>query len=303
MDIVTAADVGWESVSGHRDGAISFKRLLRGIDGTPNNFELALTRFDDHYRTPRHRHNYDQVRWQLVGDLNYAPGRSLAPGRVGFFPEGVHYGPQDVAGPAVTLALQAGGASGQGFLSYDDLRRGHLELATRGSFTDGIYRGPTLSGALGNMDGYQAIWEHVMQRPMTHAEAPYAEPVIMNPAAFRWRDIPGSDGAAERALGTFTDAQTAVGQLALRPGGRLSLPVDGRTRLLYVLTGTVVVGGHGIGPHTAVHVQDEDAVLAAAGGVAVIACLTLPDLRRPVLRVDAQAAEPTCDTRSLVESS
>src|SRR5437868_6198056 len=122
MRVATAADVPWSSVSGHRAGRIEFRRLLRGTPGAPDNFELSLVRTFADYATPRHRHNFDQIRCGLAGAMNWAPRRDLIAGSVAYFPEGTFYGPQRMAGESLVLLLQLGGASEQGFMPYEDLQ-------------------------------------------------------------------------------------------------------------------------------------------------------------------------------------
>ena len=124
MRVVHASDVEWAPLSGHRGGTILFKRLLEGSRGDPGNFELSLARADGDYFTPRHRHNFDQIRVALEGSFNFATKRDLAEGTVGYFPEGTFYGPQEARERSVILLLQFGGASGDGFMSYDELEAG-----------------------------------------------------------------------------------------------------------------------------------------------------------------------------------
>ena len=100
---------------GHRSGGIDFKRLLQGSPGSPDNFELSIVRTAGDYFTPRHRHNFDQVRLCLEGAMNYAPGKDLKAGTVGYFPEGTFYGPQSSTSKSVVLLLQMGGSAGYGF--------------------------------------------------------------------------------------------------------------------------------------------------------------------------------------------
>ena len=142
MQAADPARVAWTTVSGHRAGRIEFKRLLHGTSGRPDNFELSLVRTFADYATPRHRHNFDQIRCCLSGAMNYAPRKDLVAGSVAYFPEGTFYGPQRMAGESLVLLLQLGGASGQGFMRYEDLQAGHAALAARGTFAGGIYRGP-----------------------------------------------------------------------------------------------------------------------------------------------------------------
>jgi len=66
---------------------------------------------------PRHRHNFDQLRYIIKGTYPYAKGKVMPEGWVGYFPESVHYGPQERPEGLEMLTCQFGGASGSGYLS------------------------------------------------------------------------------------------------------------------------------------------------------------------------------------------
>jgi quercetin dioxygenase-like cupin family protein len=216
MRVAHASDVDWYTPSEHRGTGIEFKRLLAGTDGAPDNYEMSLVRFPGVYRTPRHRHNHDQIRLALDGDLNYSPGKYLHAGCVGYFPEGTPYGAQEVTTNPLTMAVQFGGAAGQGFFGYDSLARGYAELAALGEFRDGIWRGPDVStGRIVKVDGYQAVWEHLAGRKMFYADPAYSEPVIMVP--HRRPSSAQAPGAVVQHLGTFTAARTAIYYVRIEP--------------------------------------------------------------------------------------
>ena len=142
VQIVNFKDLPWsEREERHREGSLAFKNLFRGQEGDPNNFRLVLSRSDGDYTSPHHRHNFDQVRFCVRGSANIAPGKTLNDGDVGYFPEGTRYGPQkDIASERLTLVLQCGGASGLGYMSSAQLRRGLEELEKRGIFAGGRFR-------------------------------------------------------------------------------------------------------------------------------------------------------------------
>ena len=126
MDIVHGADLEWsEGEEKHREGRLSFKNIFKGTPGTPENYRLVLTRNNGPYRSPRHHHNFDQVRFCLEGKLNIAPGVDIEAGDAGYFPEGAFYGPQDDGDTKrLSLTLQFGGASGSGYMSSEQLKAG-----------------------------------------------------------------------------------------------------------------------------------------------------------------------------------
>ncbi|MBV9076090.1 MAG: hypothetical protein JO048_01255 [Methylobacteriaceae bacterium] len=285
MRIGHARDVEWAGVSRHRDATITFKRLITGEPG-PENFELALVRMDGPYTTPRHRHNYDQIRLALDGALNFAPGRDLAPGAVGYFPEGTYYGPQAVAAGSLSMAVQFGGASGQGLLSYDDLGRGSRELAAKGRFENGVYTETGPDGQRRNKDGFEAVWEHVTGRPLVYAPTRFTDPVVMHPDSFVWRR--SADGLAIKHLGTFGERRVALELIRLAPGARHARPLEDRS-LAFVLAGGPTIGGEPLALHDAAAFEPgERAEIAVEDASATLMLITLPSL--PAVAAVAAAA-------------
>ena len=114
-----------------RKGVLRTRRILTGEAGQPDNFSLQLSNTPTYY-SPRHRHNFDQVRFQIDGDFDFALDGAMKPGMVAYFPEGTHYGPQSCQAGSTTLVLQFGGASGSGYLSAEQYEHAAGELAKRG---------------------------------------------------------------------------------------------------------------------------------------------------------------------------
>ena len=130
----------WTPYAGHRGGHAQYKHLAVGEPDSPGNFEFTVMRMTGEGDvSPRHRHNFDQIRMPLLGDANYSPGLDVPNGWIGYFAEGTPYGPQRVAPGTELLLLQFGGASGSGFLDYEQLARGHGELAAVGEFRGGVF--------------------------------------------------------------------------------------------------------------------------------------------------------------------
>jgi hypothetical protein len=268
MRVANTTDVQWTAVSGHRAGRIEFKRLLHGMPGAPDNFELSLVRTFGDYATPRHRHNFDQIRYGVSGTMNYAPRKDLVGGSVAYFPEGTFYGPQRMAGESLVLLLQFGGPSGQGFMRYEELQAGHAALAARGSFAGGVYRGH--EG--GTQDGYEAVWERVHGRPIAYPPPRFAEPILMSPAHYAWTPSPGESGVAGKLLGVFSERQVEIRCLRLRPGAAHEPPVRPGARLLVVLMGAVRCGDAEVTLHgAALQAAGERARLIATAATEVLA--------------------------------
>ena len=186
MKIVQGDQLDWTRGLEHRGGTFHYRNLMEGVPGTIDNFQLSMGRNDKDFVSPRHRHNFDQFRFQLEGDLNFARDGKMTPGMVGFFPEGGSYGPQTSEATAMTIVLQFGGASGSGYLSRKEVRQGMEELKQFGSFEGGVYRRNDDVPGKRNVDGYQAIWEHVNGRGLEYPKPRYPGPVMMDESHFEW---------------------------------------------------------------------------------------------------------------------
>src|ERR1700739_406924 len=103
-------------------------------------FNYILGRQEADFRMPRHRHSFEQIRLSLAGSMNLGEQGFLHEGEIGYFPEGLHYGPQDdlmetYDGKRWQLVLQFGAASGFGMAASrgrgPQARREEPEIARR----------------------------------------------------------------------------------------------------------------------------------------------------------------------------
>jgi hypothetical protein len=182
-----------------REGVFRSRRILNGAPGTPGNFALQLGVTPSYY-SPRHRHNFDQVRFQLEGDFDFASDGVMKEGCLGYFPEGTHYGPQSSNSENSTLVLQFGGASGSGYIAANEYEKAAAELARHGSFARGVYTRLKPDGGKINKDAYEAVWEEVNGRPLVYPPERYLRPVFMDPASFDWTPLRRKLQAPRRIL-------------------------------------------------------------------------------------------------------
>ena len=186
MRVSQAADTDIEQVGTMREGKLDQKHLLFGEDGSPNNYDLNMGHTGGGgWRTPRHRHNFDQIRYVIQGRLPYTEKDVLEEGWVGYFPESVHYGPQERAEGLRTMVLQSGGASGAGYLSVAQREATNAELNKTGEFKKGMYHYTDADGVAQTLDGSQAIFEHAMGHKLEFATPRYTDVIAMNPAGLR----------------------------------------------------------------------------------------------------------------------
>lgn len=272
MKAVAAETLPWQEYLHPREGRVELKMLITGCAGSKVNFALALTRYsegEDAFRTPRHHHTFSQIRLALQGSSNYAKGKEIPEGWVGYFPAGAYYGPQHVSGGEILL-LQFGPK----YLTEEEKRRGQQEMAEFGNFHDGVFTTTDpQTGRRHNRDGVQAIFEHIHREPMRYPPPCYPEPILMNPAAFGWVDV--SPGAQAKTLGRFGPGDVHIEYVRLEQG-EMTTDVD-HAQLLFTTTGTFTVDGHdGVEPHTAIFSEPGEATSVCGASCAEALLVRLP---------------------------
>ncbi len=259
----------------HRVGTFTSKMLLEGESGTPGNFSFRMVRTYTDFYSPRHKHNFDQIRYQIEGSYKFSRDGVMRPGTIAYFPEGTPYGPQTSSEDSLTVVLQFGGASGNGYLSDAERDRGVAELARQGTFEGGIFRrNPGVPGKP-NVDGFQAVWEHMRGREMTYPAPRYGKPVFIEPGAFAWMSSDAEPGVWERPLGMFTERQFRLSFIRLEPGARHRLAGDS---IYFSLSGEGACDQGDWSKYDTLYAGIGDAATITAGAEAEFIVLGLPAL-------------------------
>lgn len=266
----------------HRVGRIAFKYLLDGEPLSPDNFSLVLSRESASFFSPRHRHPWDQVRYCIEGSVPIAPRLSIDAGEVGYFPEGVHYGPQEGDTDRLVLVLQFGGASGQGYLGRDQVKAGHAALDSEGTFDGGVFRRADTESGRRNQDGYEAIWQKVMGKPVVYPSPRFKGPVVMQPQNFAWAPLGGSPGVRHKKLGTFSERGAALELREIDRGVSHEMAASADRRLIFVTEGE----GNQYRRHTAIRLDPGEPLTLEAKTATEILLITLP-------MIDAKALAET----------
>jgi hypothetical protein len=275
VNIVQADQVEWKRGLQHRGGTFHYRHLLEGAAGTPGNFHLGIGQQDGDFASPRHRHNFDQFRFQLEGTMNFDRNGKMSRGTLGYFPEGAAYGPQTSEGRSVTAVLQFGGASGNGYLSPAEVAAGTEELKKFGTFEGGIFRRNGDVEGRRNSDAYQAIWEYVHGRWMDYPKPRYRDPIMLDPENYDWLPLAGVPGARQKPLGTFTERECSAALIGLSPG--TTYRAGGRSVYL-VLSGDGRVGNESYRALTALHLESGETADFAARESTELLRLVLPNL-------------------------
>jgi len=258
-----------------RVGKFVEKRLLEGAEGSFDNFQFTLVRTGGDFFSPRHRHNFDQFRYQIEGEGGFDRDGAMTTGTVGYFPEGTRYGPQSNKGDLTVLVLQFAGASGNGYMSEAEISRAVRELKQWGEFKDGVYF-PREGTGRKNQDGYEACWEHHNKRKMVYPPERFHHPVFMNESAFAWTPIEGQAGAAEKVLGNFDEYGTGIRFVKLAAGA--ALKAKGR-RLYFALAGAGTAAGGAWKKGDVIHTGIDEAHEIRASDAAEFYVILMPQFK------------------------
>ena len=248
VDLESAPAYG---VGGIREGTLDTKELLVGREGHSNNYRVALTLAETEWAAPRHRHNFDQIRFPISGAFHYSKDDILPAGHVAYFPEGVHYGPQLRQKGLLMLVIQFGGASGQGFISEGQLTRARDELGAKGIIEKGAYTHVDEDGKRHRQDGMEACWEYAMGRQLEYPAPRYEGQIKMNPANYDWIADESLKGVAHKRLGTFTERNLRIGFVKLDHGAALPVGTHDAPQFLFLAEGRVAHAGKSFGRHAA----------------------------------------------------
>jgi hypothetical protein len=242
-----------------RDGKLDQKFLLQGEDDSPNNYLLnvGLTGSGG-WGTPRHRHNFDQIRYVLKGKYPVSPHKIMEEGSVAYFPENVFYGPQDRPEGLEMMVLQFGGASGSGFLSTPRREAANDALKLKGEFKNGIYTWIDKDGRKHNMDGSAACFEEATGRKLVFGEPRYDDVIVMTPNAYAWLESE-TPGVFTKSLGVFTERNLRMGFLKMKPGARLNTGSRSQIEVFFMSEGSVAIDGKVYGNRTGIELLPSDA--------------------------------------------
>jgi hypothetical protein len=224
------------------------RMLLTGEPGQPDNYKLGYgygSSGGGGWDSPRHRHNFEQIRYPIEGDFLMRRDEYLPAGWVAYFPESVYYGPQTKAENLTMLVLQYGGPSGYGYDSAAEIRKGTDDLLREkgGVLEGGLYKYTDENGVAHNQDASEAVHEYIRGEKMVYPPPRYHDIVVMDPAAYTWVKDKEYAGVATKMLGCFTERLVKIGFIQLNPGASFNLGTEESVELAFVKEGTVTAGG------------------------------------------------------------
>jgi hypothetical protein len=283
MKIVAFDENNWKM--DHPTGDIAFQHLLKGTDGTPENFMYILGRQERDFLMPRHRHNFDQIRLPIVGTMSHGNGIVVGQGEVAYIPEGLPYGPQEDPlepygpGERLQLVLQFGGSSGIGFMSIEQRRQARNELAEIGTFVGPYYHLNDGTTAW----GLNAIWEHVFGERIKYPRPRYKSIIIADPKMFTWLPVAGTVGVENKFMGSFSERGVSVEMVRVRAGAEWTSSDAVANRLIVALWGEGRVDTSAIPALTAIEVSPGETLRLAARSEMELFVIGLPPVRTPAV--------------------
>ncbi|HEY4020603.1 MAG TPA: hypothetical protein VGM75_18060 [Pseudonocardiaceae bacterium] len=211
-------DVDWQRIGKHRGPGLKMKSLAFRDDGRGNNLWLSLTELEDGWFSPRHRHNFDQIRYVLDGETGFT-GWDLHAGECSYFPAGVHYGPQEQHGSALLFTLQFPGAGGDHYLTPEELEQTVAVLRAENPQFGKGGKGVDRQGR--DRDSYEIVWETHQGHPVRYPDSEFTSPVLFERAdSVADEHITGGEvsvvGAVE-SNGLHVLRVTGTGPLRIRP--------------------------------------------------------------------------------------
>jgi hypothetical protein len=257
-----AAPNYYDQAGNLRTGNRISRTLLTGTENAPDNYRLGYSYGGDDakWTTPRHHHNFEQIRYVLAGEYSVATRRTIPAGHIGYFPESAYYGPQDINPELTMLILQFGGPSGQGYASIAQRKKGLEDLKKRdGELKNGIWSWVDENGVHRNQDAFEAVWETMNGRKIEYPPSRYEDIILINPDTFGWVPDEAHPGVVRKSLGTFSERQTKIAFAKLDEGAHLELGTEPSNEIAFIVAGRVSAGDQTHEPLTAFGTAKHDA--------------------------------------------
>jgi hypothetical protein len=262
--------------SGKQPQGSGFKRLFQGEAGQPGNFEMVvlLTGESSGHHFPRHRHDFDQLRWTLAGSPEWTPGRPTPTGTLVYTPAGTYYGPYDRHAGDEQLHVQFEGANGAPFVHYDMFLQARAELAQKGTFDRGVYSWTDERGQRHNKDAHEAAQEHITGRPVDFPPARFTTQIDIIPDSFTWLEL--APGVSFKELGRFGERDTRIAMLKLEGNASYRVTSPEQVALLFVTEGAGEADGTPVEKRDGMMLTKGDQGLISTTGQIEILLLGLP---------------------------
>jgi hypothetical protein len=255
----------------NRPGRVQRKFVREGEVSPGVGFTADLVRYEGGngtFTAPRHRHNFDQIRYVISGRPDFGNGQVAEGGQIAYFPSGAPYGPEVIAEAEVMLIQWS-----ELWMTRAQHDATYAEMQKTGEFRDGFYILVDADGNEHRSDSRNAVWESFTKGKLIYPTPRYPQPVIMDPQGFEWRHY--GNGVSVKALGRFTENDLYLANYRWDAGGMLSLTSE-RTQLLWVSSGQVSVDGTTCAPRSAIFSDFGETVDVQSASGAEAVCFGMP---------------------------
>jgi hypothetical protein len=240
------------------------RMLVTGTEGSVDNYKLSYGAGgnSEDWKTPRHRHNFEQIRHPLSGDLIIGHNLIVPEGWVSYFPESCWYGPQVRKPDLSMIVLQFAGPSGYGYDTARQLRAGMDALVAKGGvFEGGFYRWSDSDGKQHSRDAAEVIYEENRGgEAIVYPEPRYDRLLMFNPAAFPWVD--DGPGVSHKWMGTFTEREIRFGFIRIEAGATYEFGTEPSVEVMFLKSGSLTHDGTKHGELTGLSSEAADAPAA-----------------------------------------
>lgn len=203
-------------------------------------FSASMSVYSRERNNPRHKHDFDQVRFFPKGGENY--GREvLGPGDCIYIPENCSYGPTFTAEGCdenVRINLQFPGPSRREYHHSYDIMRATEELSKIAKLENGYYRFPDGK----NKDSYEAIIQHLTGKPVDYPPRRYSNYIVMHSNNHTWAPLEDRPDVSVKHLGYFNDVGPNIKLVKLAPGASLPSNQVPFQQVRFVLEGEIIYG-------------------------------------------------------------
>ena len=219
-EVLSSVANPWADATGHRPKNQKKQAFGVTLPDTGVHVVCNHTFIEKGGMSPRHHHNFEQIRYVLEGHLFYGR-KTIGPGTLMYVPESVDYGPQTRDEDTRAVVFQFSGPSGIPKFSQVDSKAARQKLLSEGvTFQKGIAHFP--SGK--KQDAAEALWEFMAGRPIEYPPPRYEDPIYIYTQAFVWQPTKYT-GVAIKRLGYFNECGPNVSLLRMEP--KTSLPRNG----------------------------------------------------------------------------
>lgn len=182
---------------------------------------------------PRHHHDFEQIRFIIDGVWNN-DHKHYGAGMLGYFPEGVFYGPQVWSTPGRWIVMQFTGPSGTPMMD----EKAFIDTANKLKEEEGVvFQDGTCVWPDGRkQDGAEVVMEKMTGKPMVYPPARYGGPVWYATNNIPWAPT-DVEGVSVKRLGFFNERGPSIEMIQLSPGATLPGGQSDRRVTRYIYKG------------------------------------------------------------------